>query len=178
MKAMLEDIWKNSTTSPTVTLDSILNVGLTRIDPSDPVPQNLIEAPQITFPTHCSAQAIIHAPSHLSIPDMLINLMHFGEPTFEKGNWMSISLWLKTQKGYAFVPTVVVVSRGRKDKTALKIENTNKALFASTPAEKMYSASKSTSSRSGSRATLSSQAGPFPSQFSLRTLSSPFISPI
>lgn len=134
MKALLDDIWKNSTAPSKVTIDSILGLKSAVFQSPEPSAERSIEMPQSGFPTYCSAQAVIHTLGHFDMPDMLIDVMHFGEPTDEKANWMSISMWLKTPKGYAFVPTAIVVSRGRKDTIATKIEKSNKAIFAGTPA--------------------------------------------
>lgn len=134
MKALLDDVWKNSTSPSRVTLDSIFSSESAVFQSPEPSAGGSVEMPQSGFPTYCSAQAVIHTLGHFDMPDMLIDVMHFGEPTDEKANWMSISMWLKTPKGYAFVPTAIVVSRGRKDTIATKIENSNKAIFAGTPA--------------------------------------------
>ena len=123
MKALLDDIWKNSTAPSKVTLDSIFGSESAVFQSLEPSAGGSVEMPQTGFPTYCSAQAVIHTLGHFDMPDMLIDVMHFGEPTDEKANWMSISMWLKTPKGYAFVPTAIVVSRGRKDAIATKIEN-------------------------------------------------------
>jgi hypothetical protein len=134
MEKLMNDIWKNSVTPTPATLQSILEPSSTVFDSPKPSSGGSVEIPPFGFPTHCSAQAVIHTPIQCNIPDMLIDLHHFGEPTDEKANWMSISLWLKTPKGHTFVPTAVVLSRGRKDKIASQIENINKAMFAGTPA--------------------------------------------
>ena len=134
MKALLDEIWENSSVPSAVTLNSILEIEPPAASHDNIASSELMEIPQVGFPTYCSAQAIIHTPAHLNMPDIMFDLTHFGEPTDEKANWMSISLWLKTPTGYTFVPTAVVLSRGRKDKVASKLENMNKVLFASSPA--------------------------------------------
>ena len=134
MKVLLDDIWKNSTSPSTITLDSIFGSESAVFQSPEPSAGGSVEMPKSGFPTYCSAQAVIHTLGHFDMPDMLIDVMHLGEPTDEKANWMSISMWLKTPNGYAFVPTAIVVSRGRKDTIATKIENYNKAVFAGTPA--------------------------------------------
>ena len=134
IKALLDDIWKNSTAPSKVTIDSIFGSESEVFQSPEPLAGGSIGMPQTEFPTYCSAQAVIHTSGHLEMPDMLIDVIHFGEPTDEKTNWMCISMWLKTPKGYAFLPTAIVVSRGRKDTIATKIENFNKAMFAGTPA--------------------------------------------
>jgi sugar-specific transcriptional regulator TrmB len=137
MKLMLDDIWRNSVAPSTVTLDLILKSESTVFHFPEPSATYPVEIPQTRFygfPTYCSAQAVIHTPAQLNMPDMLIEITHFGEPTDEKGNRMSISLWLNTPKGYRFVPTVIVLSRGRKDRIASELENINKAIYAGSPA--------------------------------------------
>ena len=134
INVLLDDIWKNSTAPSKVTIDSIFGSESEVFKSPEPSAEGSIEMPQTGFPTYCSAQAVIHTSGHLEMPDMLIDVIHFGDPTDEKANWMSISMWLKTPKGYAFIPTAIVVSRGRKDTIANKIENSNKAIFAGTPA--------------------------------------------
>jgi hypothetical protein len=136
MKALLDDIWKNSRAPSKVTIDSITSSESAVIHQPKPPVVGSVEMPPTGFPAYCSARAVIYTPDHPDVPDMLIDIMHFGEPTDEKANWMCISMWLKTPKGYAFVPTAIVVSRGRKDTFATKIENFNKAMFAGTPAGK------------------------------------------
>jgi len=137
MKSMLDDIWRNSVAPSTITLNSILNSVSTFVNSPEPLAVKHAEIPKARFsgfPTYCSAQAVIHTPTQLNMPDMLIEIIHFGEPTDEKGNWMSVSLWLNTPKGYRFVPTAIVLSRGRKDKIASELENLNKMMFAGFPA--------------------------------------------
>jgi sugar-specific transcriptional regulator TrmB len=137
MTALLHDTWKNSVAPSRATLDSILDFESSVLSSPQPSASNPEEIPpHFGFPIYCSVQALIHTPTHLNMPDMLFDIHHFGEPTDEKSNWMSIYLWLKTRKGYAFVPTVVVLSRGRKDRIASQFENINKSLFAGTLAGK------------------------------------------
>jgi sugar-specific transcriptional regulator TrmB len=134
MRSLLEDVWKDSIVPSKTTLDSILGTETAVLQTPKSFSSISAQTPQIGLPTHCSAQAVIHMPAHLNIPDMLIDITHFGEPNDEKANWISIATWLKTPKGYAFIPTAIVLSRGHNDPMATTIENANKAIFAGTPA--------------------------------------------
>ncbi len=134
MKSLLEDVWRDATIPSKVTLDSILGSEQVALQQPGFFQPISAETPQVGLPTHCSARAVIHMPTHLGMPDLLIDITHFGEPNDEKSNWMSVATWLKTSKGYAFIPAAVVLSRGDKNAMTNKIENTNRAMFAGTPA--------------------------------------------
>ncbi len=77
-----------------------------------------------------TGQAIIRPPAHQCLPNMMIDCWHARkESTFGEGNTLIVSLWLKTTKGYTFVPVAVV-----ETSTDLKILDFDRAIFAGTPA--------------------------------------------
>jgi sugar-specific transcriptional regulator TrmB len=56
-----------------------------------------------------AAEAIIHPPPSIYLPDMLVYLMHYEkQSTFGEEDCIFFSLWSKTPKGYAYVPAVVL----------------------------------------------------------------------
>ncbi len=62
-----------------------------------------------TFARGIWGQAIIHPPSDLNMPPILIQAFRIDQSTFgEKGDNLIINLLLQTQKGNAFVPVAIV----------------------------------------------------------------------
>lgn len=56
-----------------------------------------------------NAQAIIRPPAYLNLPDMLFHIFHMDKnSSFGAEDAMIIMLWLKTPKGYAFVPAAFI----------------------------------------------------------------------
>ncbi len=60
----------------------------------------------------CNGQAIIHPPSHLSLPDMLVYFVHAEKhSTFGTQDFMHVVVWRETPVGYAFVPSAFVYDK-------------------------------------------------------------------
>ena len=56
-----------------------------------------------------NAQAIIHPPDYLNLPTMLFHIFHMDKnSSFGAEDAMIIMLWLKTPKGYAYVPAAFI----------------------------------------------------------------------
>jgi sugar-specific transcriptional regulator TrmB len=55
------------------------------------------------------AAAVIHPPNHFNLPDMLIQVFHIEKQSaLGEEDVLSVSLWLKTPAGHAYVPVVLV----------------------------------------------------------------------
>jgi sugar-specific transcriptional regulator TrmB len=74
--------------------------------------------------------AVIHSPKRLNLPKMLIMAMHIEkQSSLGEEDTVQISLWLKTPKGYRYVPVAVVhdqpnnVSVWKKSMTGTPAEN-------------------------------------------------------
>jgi hypothetical protein len=83
-----------------------------------------------------SGQAIIHPPSFLHLPDLLIHAIHNDkQSSYGNEDYLIFYLWLETPKGFMFVPAAVLgdVQEGQAGL---------KALFAGTPAGKNVSIAK------------------------------------
>ena len=78
-----------------------------------------------------TGQAIVRPPANFGLPNMMIDCWHVRRGTFGGGNTntLIISLWLKTPKGYVFVPVAIV-----ENNTDLRILDFYRVLFAGTPA--------------------------------------------
>jgi predicted DNA-binding transcriptional regulator len=52
----------------------------------------------------CSAQAVIHPPELFNLPDMMVNVWHCDkQSSWGAEDWLTVSLWLNTPKGYKYV---------------------------------------------------------------------------
>jgi sugar-specific transcriptional regulator TrmB len=73
--------------------------------------------------------ATIYMPSHLNMPNIMIQATHFDEPSGISGlNMLVVSLWLKNPIGFGFMPTAIV--------TTAPVVSWEKMIFAGTPAER------------------------------------------
>jgi sugar-specific transcriptional regulator TrmB len=79
---------------------------------------------------YCSAgYAIVHPPPHFNLPKMMFNLYHIEkQSSLGTEDTLGVYLWLKTQNGYAYVPSVQI---GDNPETI----NYYKVWFAGLPAE-------------------------------------------
>jgi HTH-type transcriptional regulator, sugar sensing transcriptional regulator len=76
------------------------------------------------------AIAVIYSPNEFKLPDMTISVRHDNkQSSFGAEDSLSISLWLETPKGCAFVPVVLVTDNP-------KAAEWRKGVYAGTPAEK------------------------------------------
>lgn len=59
---------------------------------------------------YCSVgYAIVHSPPQFNLPKMMLYLYHIEkQSSLGAEDMLSVSLWLKTQKGYAYVPAVQI----------------------------------------------------------------------
>ena len=56
-----------------------------------------------------SAAAIIHSPSFINLPDMMISVWHADkQSSFGAEDWLMVRLWLETAEGYRYVPVAHV----------------------------------------------------------------------
>jgi predicted DNA-binding transcriptional regulator len=107
----------------TVTEKDIINkiVNAKRLSAKDPMKDMNIQYGS-------TARAVIHRPSHFNLPDMIIKAFHENkQSSFGAEDWLEISLWLETPKGYAFVPAAHVTDNP-------KAAEWRKGVYAGTPA--------------------------------------------
>jgi sugar-specific transcriptional regulator TrmB len=92
---------------------------------NDSFPNRIIACCSIGF-------ALVHPPSHFSLPDILIEVMHIDKKsTFGAEDALMIYFWLDTPMGFKYVPMAVVGDNPR-GKMAWKVQTQG------TPAEKNY----------------------------------------
>ena len=75
-----------------------------------------------------SGQAVIHPPSFLNLPDMMIHAIHHDkQSSYGNEDYMVVYLWLNTPRGFLYVPAAILgdVQEGQAGL---------RALFAGTPA--------------------------------------------
>lgn len=75
-----------------------------------------------------TANAVIHPPSYFNLPDLIITAHHENkESTFGAEDWLSISLWLESPKGFAYVPVAHITDNP-------KAAEWRKGVYRGTPA--------------------------------------------
>lgn len=139
-KGMLNGIWKSASAPSAITLDSILKSISSTAVPSDSasaVAETTREKDQAKLSAKSGfggrvtiGQAIIHPPSNLNLPDMMIQVYKSSkESDFGDSDTVVFALCLPTPTftGYTFVPVAVV---GNSPRPVIMW----KALLAGTPA--------------------------------------------
>jgi sugar-specific transcriptional regulator TrmB len=79
-----------------------------------------------------SAMGIIHTPSHLNLPEILVNVFNFEkQSSFGAEDWLLVSLLLETKEGPKYVPVAHVTDNAKAAKF-------RRELFTGAPAEKNF----------------------------------------
>jgi hypothetical protein len=90
--------------------------------------KNLMRDSPVFYGKH--ALAVIHPPDYFNLPKMIIQVVQFNEKSsFGAEDWLTISPWLDTPKGKAFVPVVLVQNRRYPPQRMNKL----KTVLAGTP---------------------------------------------
>jgi sugar-specific transcriptional regulator TrmB len=72
------------------------------------IPVHTLNDPIVFYGSN--AMAVVHPPDFLNLPDMILNVNHNNKNSaFGAEDFLTVSLWLPTPKGPAFVPVAMVI---------------------------------------------------------------------
>ena len=77
-----------------------------------------------------NANAVIHASNRFDLPNMIITAHHENkQSSFGAEDWLTVSLWMETENGFAYVPVVHVTDNS-------KAVEWRRGVYSGTPASK------------------------------------------